>query len=118
MALKKWITIAGGFLAGLVNGLLGAGGGMILVPMLAKAGLDTKKSHANSIAVIMPISILSAAIYLFAGNVALSDATPYLLWGALGSIAGAFILTKINDVWLHRIFGALMIWAAVRLFIR
>lgn len=116
--MKRVISIVGGFIAGLVNGLLGAGGGMVLVPMLSKAGLETKKTHANSIAVILPISVLSSIMYIRSGSVTLSDATPYLIWGVMGSILGAFILTKINDKWLHRIFGALMIWAAVRMLLR
>lgn len=116
--MKKIIGVIGGFIAGLVNGLLGAGGGMILVPMLSKAGLETKKTHANSIAVILPISILSSIMYINSGRVALSDATPYLIWGVMGSILGAFILTKINDIWLKRIFGILMVWAAVRMLLK
>ena len=116
--MKKIISIIGGFIAGLVNGLLGAGGGMILVPMLSKTGLETKNTHANSIAVILPISILSSIMYISSGRVTLSDAIPYLIWGVMGSILGAFILTKINDIWLHRIFGILMIWAAVRMLLK
>lgn len=116
--MRRWISAIGGFLAGLVNGLLGAGGGMILVPLLSKSGLETKKTHANSIAVILPISALSAFIYIKSGSVTIADATPYLIWGVLGSTLGAFILTKIKDVWLHRIFGVLMIWAAVRMLFR
>lgn len=116
--MKKIIGVIGGFIAGLINGLLGAGGGMILVPMLSKAGLETKKTHANSIAVILPISILSSIMYINSGRVALSDAAPYLIWGVMGSILGAFILTKINDIWLKRIFGILMVWAAVRMLLK
>ena len=48
----------------------------------------------------------------------MGDAAPYLLWGALGSIIGSWLLTKIKDVWLHRIFGVLMLWAAVRMLFR
>ena len=114
MKLKNTLSAVGGFLSGAVNGLLGAGGGMIAVPMLAKSGLEAKKSHATSVAVILPSSIL----YLTDGRVTLGDAAPYLLWGALGSIIGSWLLTKIKDVWLHRIFGVLMLWAAVRMLFR
>ena len=47
MKLKNTLSAVGGFLSGAVNGLLGAGGGMIAVPMLAKSGLEAKKSHAT-----------------------------------------------------------------------
>lgn len=47
MKLKNTLSAVGGFLSGAVNGLLGAGGGMIAVPMLAKSGLEAKKSHGH-----------------------------------------------------------------------
>ena len=91
---------------------------MIAVPMPAKSGLEAKKSHATSVAVILPICVFSSILYLTDGRVTLGDAAPYLLWGALGSIIGSWLLTKIKDVWLHRIFGVLMLWAAVRMLFR
>ncbi len=116
--MKKWLTAAGGMLAGALNGLLGAGGGMIVVPLLKKSGLTAQKAHATSVSVIFPIALLSAVLYLTSGRVQLSDATPYLAWGVVGSVIGAWLLPKISSVWLNRIFGALMIWAAVRMFFR
>ena len=44
---KKGVLTAGAGLAiGIINGLLGAGGGMIAVPLLQKLGLDRKQAHA------------------------------------------------------------------------
>ena len=43
-----------GGIIGFLNGLLGAGGGMVAVPVLKKE-MDTKQAHATSIAVIIPI---------------------------------------------------------------
>lgn len=113
--MKKRFTAIGGFAAGILNGLLGAGGGMIVVPMLEKSGLDPVKSHATSVAVIFPICILSAALYLTRGNVTFEQAMPYLPWMAAGSVIGAWILPRFNKILLRRIFGILMIWAAVRM---
>lgn len=113
--MKKRFTAIGGFIAGIVNGLLGAGGGMIVVPMLQKSGLDQVKSHATSVAVIAPICILSAALYLARGSVTIGQAMPYLPWMLAGSLLGAWALPKFNKTLLRRIFGALIIWAAVRM---
>lgn len=115
---KKLIAPIGGFLAGIINGLLGAGGGMILLPMLSKSGLETKKTHANSVAIILPICVLSSIMYIKNGKTTFQDAAPYLIWGVIGALIGAFLLTKIKDVWLHRIFGILVLWAAIRMLIR
>ena len=65
---KKGVLTAGAGLAiGIINGLLGAGGGMIAVPLLQKLGLDRKQAHANAVAVILPITVLSAVLYLVNG---------------------------------------------------
>lgn len=111
-------ALLGGFAAGFVNGMLGAGGGMLAVPALKGCGLDRKESHANSVAVIMPLSLFSAILYLSAGNVAFTDALPYLPSGLAGAAAGAALLSKVPDKWLRRLFSLFMIWAGVRLMLK
>ena len=105
-------------MTGVLNGLLGAGGGMLAVPMLKKFGLEQTKAHATAVAVIFPLSILSACIYLYMGHFELSQATGYLLPGALGALAGALLLAKIPAKWLRKIFACFMIWAGVRMVMR
>ena len=39
-------------------------------------------------------------------------------FGDTGSISRLLAADKIKDVWLHRIFGVLMLWAAVRMLFR
>ena len=51
-----------GSAAGFLNGLFGAGGGMVVVPMLQRDGLPPERSHATSIAVILPLSIASSLL--------------------------------------------------------
>lgn len=104
-----------GISVGVVNGLFGAGGGMIAVPLLRKAGLSQKDAHANAIAVIVPITVLSACMYLFRGSVSLKDALIYLPSGLLGALLGTLCLKKISPVWLKRLFGGFMIYAGIRL---
>lgn len=115
---EKLKNIGGGVIIGVVNGLLGAGGGMLAVPLLKKSGLEQKEAHATSIAVILPLSVISAATYLLKGSVTLSDSIPYLLPGAIGAVIGAVLLGKISDKWLRRVFGVFMIWAGIRLLMR
>ena len=107
-----------GILIGAVNGLFGAGGGIITVPILRKAGLEAKQSHANAVAVILPVSILSGVLYLVNGKVQFSDVSPYILWGLIGSVLGTFMLKKISPLWLKRIFGIFVIYAGVRMILR
>ena len=78
-----------GAAAGLVNGFFGGGGGMVLVPLLAGwCGLDQRKAFATSVAVILPLCILSAAVYLFRGGVELVPALPYSGRRAGGGASG------------------------------
>ncbi len=115
---NRLITAAAGLGIGIVNGLLGAGGGMIAVPILKKLGLEQKSAHANAVAIILPISILSAVLYLFKDYVNLSDSFIYIPTGVLGAVIGAYILRKISPVWLKRIFGGFMVYAGVRLLLK
>ncbi len=112
------LTLSGGLLTGFINGLLGAGGGMLAVPILEKCEQDKKKAHAGAVAVIMPLSLLSATLYLINGSVRMSDAVKYIPWGLLGAAMGTVLLKKIPDRWLRRIFAAFMIWAGIRLLMR
>lgn len=107
-----------GAVTGVLNGLFGAGGGMVAVPMLSKAGLDTQQAHATSIAIILPLTIISSCIYLFQGHLALGDAFVYLPGGVAGALLGSLLLKKLNPIWVRRIFGGLILFSAVRLLLR
>ncbi len=107
-----------GITIGFVNGLLGAGGGIIAVPILKKLGLNQKQAHINAVAVILPISILSATLYLTNKFVTFYDAAIYIPTGVLGAILGTYIIKKISPLWLKRIFGAFMIYAGARLLLK
>ncbi len=113
--IKKLLPYASGLLTGLLNGLLGAGGGMITVPMLRACGLDEQQAHATSIAVVVPLSLISALLYLFAGRLEFSAALIYLPGGLVGAWAGSRLLPRIKTTLLRRIFGCVMIWSALRL---
>ena len=115
---NKLFTAVAGLGIGLVNGLLGAGGGMLAVPLLKKMGLSQKQAHANAVAVILPISILSATMYIFKDYVNLNDSFIYIPTGLLGAVAGTYILKKISPLWLKRIFGGFMLYAGIRLLLK
>ena len=107
-----------GMSVGLVNGIFGAGGGMLAVPILKKSGLSQKSAHANAVAVILPITVISAILYLTKDVVNLKDSFYYIPTGLMGSVIATFLLKKLSNVWLQKIFAAFMIYAGVRLVIR
>ncbi len=103
---------------GFINGLLGAGGGMLAVPLLKKYGLAQKEAQQNAIAVILPITAVSAGIYLYKDYVNLSNSYSYLPTGFLGAIIATFLMKKITNKWLKRIFAFFMVYAGVRLLLK
>lgn len=101
---------------GIVNGLFGAGGGMIAVVVLERLiQLETQKAHATALIIMLPLSIVSVAVYFLRGAMALDN----LLYVALGMLPGSFLgaklLGKLKSVWVDRIFCILMLAAGVRL---
>lgn len=112
---KRVWAAAGGVLVGIINGLLGAGGGMLAVPLLSLLGVEGKKSHATSLAIIVPLSAVSAAVYLAGGRFALSDALIYLPGGIIGAVAGGLLLPRISVGWIKIAFAGLLLWGGIRL---
>lgn len=108
-------SVVSGSAAGLVNGFFGGGGGMLLVPLLSRwLGLGDRKAFATSVAVILPLCMLSSVIYLLRGTVELSTALPYLLGGGVGGILGGKLFKNVNMLWLRRGFALLILYAGVR----
>ncbi len=117
--IKKYIKpCTFGVAVGLVNGVFGAGGGMLAVPLLKAGGLDQKQAHANAVAVILPITVISAVLYLLKGTVNIKDSLMFLPTGLVGSVLATFVLKNISSVWLKRIFGGFMIYAGARLLLK
>lgn len=119
MEMKTKLQLVGsGIAAGFVNGFLGGGGGIIAVPLLAIVmALPAKKAHATAIFVILPLSIASAAVYLFNGSV---DWRVTLLATAGvvgGGVIGALLLNKLDNNVVKLIFSVFLMAAGVRMFL-
>lgn len=107
-----------GLFCGLMNGLFGSGGGVVAVPMLSSYGLPQKESHATSVAVIFFLSLISTLSYWFAGNLDIASAVEYIPYGVVGAIVGAFLLKKVPNDLLRRIFGIIVLLGAVRILLK
>ncbi len=116
MKIRKFLKpVFMGIAVGVVNGTFGAGGGMIAVPLLKRNGLDQKAAQSNAIAVILPITIISAILYLLKGNVKITDSFYFIPTGILGSVIATFALEKFSNKFLQKIFSIFMIYAGIRL---
>lgn len=104
--------ILAGLLAGCVTGLFGAGGGLVLVPLLRRSPLEKEALFSSSVAIILPIC-LTVLLQSFRPE-SLADALPYLPGSAIGGFLGAKYGKRVPVKWLHRILGAFILWGGVR----
>ena len=108
------ITLAGAA-AGAVNGLFGAGGGMVLVPLLTLlTDLEERAVFPSSVAIILPMCLVSLSISAVSRPLPWGGAFPYLIGSAIGGVIAGLIGKKIRTVWLHRVLGLLILWGGVR----
>lgn len=116
MKQPKWIgTVLAGTAAGAVNGLFGAGGGMVLIPLLSSvAGFEEAEVFPSSVAIILPVCLVSLAITAMRGPLPWLRALPYLLGSAAGGLLAGCIGRKIPVQWLHRVFGVLILAGGLR----
>ena len=104
-----------GALAGILNGLFGAGGGLALVPLLSGwLHLKEKQAFATSIAIILPLSIVSFTIYCVQGGDVWTDSLPYLLGGIVGGAIATSLFHRISATWLHRLFSLLLFCGGIK----
>lgn len=55
----------------------------------AKTGPGAPPAHATSIAIILPLSLISLIVYWLNGNLPLTQSLPFFVPALLGSAAGA-----------------------------
>ncbi len=116
--------------AGFINGLLGAGGGILLVYVLrgyvnrrypknsdtlAKAHRDI---YANALAVMLPVSVFSALHYVLSGTLKTASFSFVILPSVAGGILGGWLLDKLKLSWLRRLFALLVLCSGVLMVLR
>ena len=98
----EWLILAAAaLLAGFLNGLLGAGGGITAFQM--------------NVAAILVFSLISSAVYLLHGNLDIRATLPFLPVAVAGGFLGAFLLPRIRVEYLRLIFAAVTVFAGVRM---
>lgn len=115
---QKALGFLGGIGVGFLNGLLGAGGGMLTVPLLEWMGVEGKRAHATSLGVIVPLSLVSAGLYWYRGWVSPETALAFLPGGLAGAVLGARLLDRANTVWVKGAFAVLLLWGGLRSLLR
>jgi len=117
--MSVWQYIAVGVVgisAGILSGLFGVGGGVLIIPSLViLLGFTQHQAQGTSlVALLLPVGLLGVIRYWKAGNV---DWIAGLIIAA-GLFAGAYFgagwANKIDEVWLKRAFGILLILVGIK----
>jgi len=108
-----WLTLAS-FGAGLL-GSMGMGGGGILVIFLALCtSLPQAETQGINLLFFIPIGFLSVIMYQRKHLIKWRVVIPFAVVGVCASLLGAFVSNNIDDVWLRRGFGVLLLIMGIK----
>ena len=111
----KFGMVLAGACAGLVAGLVGAGGGLVLVPLLPLlTDIEENDLFSSSISIILPICLVCIAVTAMSVGIPFRPALPFLLGSVIGGLCAAVGGQKIPARWLHRGLGLLILWGGYR----
>lgn len=127
---KNTILIAGGLAAGFMNGLLGAGGGILIVFVMG-AVLSSKKDmpegalapdkrdiFANALAAMLPVTAVSVISYALRGNLHANGAEVYIFPAIIGGLGGAWLLDKLRFDTVRRLFSLIVIISGIAMLLK
>jgi len=107
--------------AGVINGLLGAGGGVIML-YLVRAILEDegsegsgKDAFATVVAIILPVSIVSAITYAAKGRFDFDELQVLTLPALAGGIIGAYLTDKLPTDVIRAVFALLVVVSGIRM---
>ncbi len=112
---EKYALFLAGAAAGAVNGLFGAGGGMVLIPLLTLlSATEPEELFPSSVGIILPICLVSLTVRGLRTGIPWAEAWPYLPGSVLGGLLAAKFGKRIPVRWLHMGLGLLILWGGYR----
>jgi uncharacterized protein len=110
------LSLASGFVAGLVGALLGVGGGVTLIPILVAAGVNERLAVGTSLAASSFVT--SAGALTLAGHVDVTKALELGIPAAAAAVAGARVHWRFSEHGLRRALGVVLLGVAALLLAR
>jgi uncharacterized membrane protein YfcA len=105
-----------GVSTGIINGLLGIGGGTILIPaMVFLLGEEQHTAHGTSLTIILPTAIVSVLVYQANSHINWGLALKIAASGMFGGYLGARLMEHIPAPHLRKLFGLFMVTAGLRM---
>jgi len=77
--------------------------------------LNSERAHSTALMVMLPLSIISVAVYMLRNMLIVQSALPVILGMLPGSFFGARLLGKLRPLWIDSLFCLLMLAAGIRL---
>jgi uncharacterized membrane protein YfcA len=109
-------VLAIGLGAGLLNGTLGTGGGVLIVlalrPLLREESLR-RRVYPTALGVMLPLSALTLLRYWLSGSMTGAAPLPLFLAALAGGGLGALLLRRLSLPLLSRIFAAVVLLSGV-----
>lgn len=116
------LLAAAALMAGLINGLLGAGGGIVAVwalgQVLSEHMTNRRDAFANALLIMLPLSAVSLVAYGLRGQLAGVNTFSLLLPAIAGGLGGALILDHINVKWLKIIFAVIVVYSGFTMLLK
>jgi uncharacterized membrane protein YfcA len=104
-----------GFVAGIVAGMFGVGGGLLFVPTLVLLGLGQVEAQATSLAAILPTVAAGTWRQASYGNVRWKPALTLGLTSVATVGLGALVALSLPEDVLRRLFAVFLIACAVQI---
>ena len=106
-----------GLLAGVMNGLIALGGGVLITPALVIAGVSPQVAVGTSLAVVTMLSCIGLTAHLLLGGISLGivPIIAAVVGGATGTVLGSRILAHLTPHWMLTLFATIQILVAIRL---
>ena len=102
------MLVGGGLAAGILNTLAGAGS-LLTVPLLVLVGLPGNFANGTNRIGVLISNLFAAWRFRAEGVSGFREAIPVLIPIALGSLGGAFIISRVADKTFERAFGVVMV---------
>jgi len=112
--ISVWIVLFIGFLAGILSGFMGVGGGFILTPLLIYLlGVPTLAAIGTGLFLIIFISIQGTFFHALAGNVDIVLVALMLAGSVIGAQLGAITSSKISVQRIRYLFSIIIFAGAI-----
>jgi len=113
-----WVAVLVGVVVGAISGVVGIGGGILFIPALIWFfHMNQVKAQGTSLgALLAPVGIFAFYEYYRKGNADLRIALLLAAGFVVGGYFGAVGAQHISELWLRRIFAAMLMVVGARMF--